>query len=769
MSEVNPQHHLSITGDRNFEGNMSLDDFMKYMPQDLQILKQSENTLGKMMLTYAAFGRVSGVSTLKTRIVSALMQFGKDITPYLIQFWGRESIDGKRYLISSELPFSISNIDRGSSSYRKRCMSYRYSLDGRSIGPAARVFLQGTVEFNHIADYSLDEYSLRDYALTCRAHQILFVPIYEPPGRQCIGVVEYIGFGEIGFFLEDDLRNMWRIFLSEDLMLKDLPYSLIGLVEHTELDMALKHACNSRYIPFAQVWRPCTDWETGTLVFSVIKRKCLKGKSRSYKPFYTKCKSVPLKEWEGTVGKAFSSLTSFFCKLSTDVHPLALDASEVGFIYSFAVCLRHRHISTGYKTFILEFFVSNSAPTSIEALDSVRSVLDTIKRECPNLRQASGQLGDSVDVALHDPASSNSYPPGETTLANVPTDTEFSLNRGEVVPSSFEQPAEMEMPAVFQSENLSLGEGPCFFVEDLLDLSPYPDDAVDVATHDPAINNAYPPGKSTLVKVPNETSGDMFRSSFEQQAVVAPNDPSDMMLSDEPSETNGDTIGSSQEDIVLSEAETMRSDQPSVADAQNIDSMQINIKHIPPLKNAKAVKKFKSPLTFEIIQRHAVGQIELVAKHLKGKRGTKYKATSTSSIQKICRDNKFKDWHELKNKMLSRLHPDYIKAAQEHIQQVGCETEVPGFSPNVIVNALYLDKTKSFEFSIVKDIKELLEKLAKVFKLQANNFQMKYENEDGEWIPLATDEDLSTCFQNVRYFRDTTVYVQVEYISNAPS
>ncbi|GAA0158827.1 hypothetical protein LIER_15755 [Lithospermum erythrorhizon] len=109
------------------------------------------------------------------------------------------------------------------------------------------------------------------------------------------------------------------------------------------------------------------------------------------------------------------------------------------------------------------------------------------------------------------------------------------------------------------------------------------------------------------------------------------------MPSDKPLGANAYTIGGQQKDIDPSEPEMMSSNQPSVIINQG--GMEVRI-------------------TREVLEQHAVGNLETVARHLQ---------VGKTTFQTICRNYGIGNWRSFWKPRARKTDQDSLKAAQEHI------------------------------------------------------------------------------------------------------
>lgn len=129
----------------------------------------------------------------------------------LLQFWGLENIEGRKFLSTSGQPFGLRYLYKGLCWYRKHCQGYKYSVDkGENheqgmekthlFGPPTRVFQQKLPESStHVGYYTNEEFPMRDHVLQCGVRTYLALPVFEPVDKNCIGVIELVTVWKGGY------------------------------------------------------------------------------------------------------------------------------------------------------------------------------------------------------------------------------------------------------------------------------------------------------------------------------------------------------------------------------------------------------------------------------------------------------------------------------------------------------------------------------------------------------------------------------------------
>lgn len=137
-----------------------------------------------------------GYFLIKERITQAL-RYLKELSDQhvLAQVWAPVR-DGNRYVLTtSGQPFVLDPHD-GLHQYRMVSLMYMFSVDGDNdgvLGLPGRVFQQKLPEWTpNVQYYSIKEYPRLDHAQHYNVQGTLALPVFEPSGRSCIGVIELI-------------------------------------------------------------------------------------------------------------------------------------------------------------------------------------------------------------------------------------------------------------------------------------------------------------------------------------------------------------------------------------------------------------------------------------------------------------------------------------------------------------------------------------------------------------------------------------------------
>ncbi|XP_022893030.1 protein NLP6-like [Olea europaea var. sylvestris] len=358
---------------------------------------------------------------IKERMSQALRYF-KDLTGehVLAQVWAPVKNGGRYVLTTSGQPFVLDPNSNGLHQYRLVSLMYMFSVDGvteGALGLPGRVFRQKLPEWTpNVQYYSSKEFPRLDHALNYNVRGTLALPVFEPSGQSCVGVLELIMTSQkINYAPEVDkvCKALEAVNLKSSEIL-DHPSTQIcnqgrqnALAEILEI---LTMVCETHTLPLAQTWIPCRHRNVladgggfkktcSSFDGSCMGQVCMSTTDVSYYVvdahmwgFREACAEHHLQKGQGVAGRAFESHNLCFCEDITQFckteYPLVHYARMFGLKSSIAICLRSRH--TGNDDYVLEFFL----PPNIQDQSDQRTLLDavlmTMKQHFGSLRVASG-------------------------------------------------------------------------------------------------------------------------------------------------------------------------------------------------------------------------------------------------------------------------------------------------------------------------------------------------------------------------------------------
>ncbi|KAA8539201.1 hypothetical protein F0562_025893 [Nyssa sinensis] len=387
---------------------------------------------------------------IQDKIKSALQLFNAPFAPsILIQFWAPVSTGGRCFLVTSVQPFGLFQNDETLCLYRNHSVDNKFVVDGKSeevLGFPARVFRQKWPESTPFGQcYSTKQHPWCNPSLNFSNLKLLALPVFEPSGDCCAGVLEFVASSLFHRHIEEvytalekvDLKSLrsWYCFDNEEIINEGLQQAL------DEVKEVFKVVCNTYQLPLAQTWVPCKHCnavacssfpnKSPGVVLSKIYDACY---STNYEggEFSWDTRAFNLQEDQGVVGRAYLSHNSSFCRditqFSSTEYPMVHYAREYQFSGCFAICLKSSY--TGEDYYILEFFLPDEKRIDGHPWPQILdSILETMKQHLRSFKLSSGEpLGvESVNFCVaekHDfvprspPRSEALQNGGDTVLVN---------------------------------------------------------------------------------------------------------------------------------------------------------------------------------------------------------------------------------------------------------------------------------------------------------------------------------------------------------------
>ncbi|KAM7475215.1 hypothetical protein LguiB_022458 [Lonicera macranthoides] len=347
-------------------------------------------------------------TSMKKRLVQAF-EYLKESTrdrDVLIQIWVPIKKGDKRVLSTKNQPFSFNPKFESLAGYRDVSRNYNFPVEADSkelAGLPGRVFMKKLPEWTpDVRFFKSDEYPRVNYAQQYNVSGSLALPVFERGSGTCLGVIEIVTTTQTVNY-RPELENVCKALEAVDLrsseissppQIKDPDESYRALL--AELQEVLKSVCDAHELPLAQTWAPCNQQGKGgcrhtdqnyTSCISIVD-------SASYVPnkqvssFHEACAEHHLLRGEGVAGGAF--LTNQLCfapnirDFSKTEYPLSHHARL--FDLRAAVAMRVRSSYTGSNDFILEFFLPWDCEDGEEQNRVIGSLLSVIQQVSRSLR-----------------------------------------------------------------------------------------------------------------------------------------------------------------------------------------------------------------------------------------------------------------------------------------------------------------------------------------------------------------------------------------------
>lgn len=403
----------------NYDNRQSTSDDKKRIPSP---------HLGFVPLDYS-----DGSCLIKERMTQALRYFKESTEQHVLaQIWAPVKKGDRYVLTTSGQPFVLGLNSSGLHQYRMASVMYMFSVDGESnggLGLPGRVFQQKLPEWTpNVQYYSSKEYPRLDYALHYNVQGTLALPVFEPAGGSCVGVLELIMTSQkINYAPEVDkvCKALEAVNLKSSEILDHSSIQICNKGRQNALAEILEIltlVCETHKLPLAQTWVPCRHRSVlayggglkkscSSFDGSCMGQVCMSTTDVAYYVvdyhmwgFREACAEHHLLKGQGVAGRSFSSQSSCFCeditKFSKPEYPLVHYARLFGLSSSFAICLQSSH--TGNDNYILEFFMPPNTLDCNKHYTMLDSMLATMKKQFRSLKVASGkdldEEGRSVEV-----------------------------------------------------------------------------------------------------------------------------------------------------------------------------------------------------------------------------------------------------------------------------------------------------------------------------------------------------------------------------------
>ncbi|KAK9059142.1 hypothetical protein SSX86_021761 [Deinandra increscens subsp. villosa] len=403
------------TGDPIAQNSINGGDFI--LPVNAADGNGGSSQQNKVQETGSGIVQRSPAASLAEKMLKALSLF-KDSSGagILAQVWVPVK-EGDKYMLSTyEQPYLLDQVLAG---YREVSREFTFSAEvkpGTFPGLPGRVFTSKVPEWtSNVAHYNKGEYLRIDHALSHEVRGSIALPVFEDDSHEnsCCAVLELVTMREKSDF-NSEMDHVCRVL--ETVNLKSIApprlhkqclsnNQMAALAEITDV---LRAVCHAHRLPVALTWIPCNyNEQVGDEIIKVRVRGhngnsteksilCIQTDAcyvndREMQGFVQACSEHHLEESQGIAGKALQSNHPFFFPDVKEYHvnqyPLVQHARKYGL--NAAVAIRLRSTYTGDDDYILEFFLPVSMKGSTEQQLLLNNLSSTMQRICRSLRTVS--------------------------------------------------------------------------------------------------------------------------------------------------------------------------------------------------------------------------------------------------------------------------------------------------------------------------------------------------------------------------------------------
>uniref|UniRef100_A0A6N2LFH8 PB1 domain-containing protein n=2 Tax=Salix viminalis TaxID=40686 RepID=A0A6N2LFH8_SALVM len=304
-----------------------------------------------------------------------------------------------------------------------------------SVGMPGRVFLGKVPEWTpDVRFFRNDEYARVNHAQLYDVRGTLALPVFEQGSKTCLGVVEVVTTSQKINYLPE-LESVCKALEAVDLRCTEVP-SIQNLkacdvsyqAALPDIQKVLRAACETHRLPLAQTWVSCIQqgkggcWHSNENYYhcvSTVDDACCVG-DPAFQGFLEACSEHHLLKGQGFVGEAFMTNQPCFSGDVTLYGKTEYPLSHLARIFGLcaAVAIRLRSMYTGTTDFVLEFFLPVDCRDPQEQKTMLASLSNIIQRVCQTLRVVTvKELEEETDLPVSEVlVHSGGRSSGEETL-----------------------------------------------------------------------------------------------------------------------------------------------------------------------------------------------------------------------------------------------------------------------------------------------------------------------------------------------------------------
>uniref|UniRef100_A0A0E0F4I8 RWP-RK domain-containing protein n=1 Tax=Oryza meridionalis TaxID=40149 RepID=A0A0E0F4I8_9ORYZ len=707
----------------------------------------------------------------------------------LVQVWMPVRNGEQHVLTTSDQPFLLDQKLRG---YREVSRQFTFSAEegpGLFPGMPGRVFMSGMPEWtSNVMYYHGSEYLRVDYARRHEVRGSLAMPVFNSSGGSCCAVLEVVMTREKDNFCLEmvDVSNALQSYS------RDQKLALMEIFD------VLQAVCQAHLLPLALAWIPvCSKRDVlvsveygakfgkrNKEVLCIEESACYVNDTRM-RDFVQVCAEHPLEKGQGVTGNAYLSNNPFFSSdvKDSDMHayPLVNHARKFGL--HAAVAIRLRSTYTKNDDYVLEFFLPVLCKGGEEQQLLLDSISATMRKVCKSLRTVSdAELKEDVTRKPSNENRSGTRCPSPVNLIysgreiDVPNETKTNTPLEYQIGSIDEQLADTKSTNKLIKCSNASGEKRRSSSEKSVSLSVL-QQYFSGSLKDAAKSIGVCP--TTLKRIcrqhgisrwPSRKIKKVNRSLKKIQNVISSVHGVEGVLKYDPS--TGCLISSVSPSIEPVLMNVEHKGQDVLHKLQNKQNGEINF----DMDDGELFRNSHSTRTLSGAFCEDMSNGLYVAREMTcaAKTGTRmerleHKPSSRDSFS-TPQEYRTESETDKSNKNAKQSLPSsssMTDCSSGGISSGETFKSIKSQSANesnttVVVKASYKNDTIRFKLLPSMKYEQLLEEIAKRLKLSVGVFQLKYKDDEGDWVILASDADLQECLEILDTTRLHILKLQVQ-------
>uniref|UniRef100_A0A0E0J0G8 RWP-RK domain-containing protein n=1 Tax=Oryza nivara TaxID=4536 RepID=A0A0E0J0G8_ORYNI len=705
----------------------------------------------------------------------------------LVQVWMPVRNGEQHVLTTSDQPFLL---DQKLTGYREVSRQFTFSAEegpGLFPGLPGRVFMSGMPEWtSNVMYYHGSEYLRVDYARRHEVRGSLAMPVFNSSGGSCCAVLEVV------MTREKDNFCLEMVNVSNALQ----SYSRDQKLALMEIFDVLQAVCQAHLLPLALAWIPvCSKRDVlvsveyganfgkrNKEVLCIEESACYVNDTRM-RDFVQVCAEHPLEKGQGVAGNAYLSNNPFF---SSDVkdydmhaYPLVNHARKFGL--HAAVAIRLRSTYTKNDDYVLEFFLPVLCKGGGEQQLLLDSISVTMRRVCKSLRTVSdAELKEDVTRKPSNENRSGTRCPSPVNLIYSGREIDVSNETKTNTPLEYqiegidEQLSDTKSTnKLIKCSNASDGEKRRSSTEKSVSLSVL-QQYFSGSLKDAAKSIGVCP--TTLKRIcrqhgisrwPSRKIKKVNRSLKKIQNVISSVHGVEGVLKYDPS--TGCLVSSVSPSIEPVLMNVEHKGQDVLQKLQNKQNGEINFDMDDGelFRNSHSTRTLSGAFCEDMPNGlYVAREMTCVAKTGTRTERLEHKPSSRDTFS-APQEYRMESETDKSNKNSKQSLPssssmtDCSTSSGETFKSIKSQSANES-NKTVAVKASYKNDTIRFKLLPSMKYEQLLEEIAKRLKLSIGLFQLKYKDDEGDWVILASDADLQECLEILDTTRLRILKLQVQ-------